>query len=471
MIKADRNSVLLSILIMLQPLLDIFSYFAIQLGMTTVTSLLRLAIFGIIMLYAFLLSDKKKVYCIFAAVIGVYFVLRAIVNARDGYALVSDVNGFLRTVQLPAMTLAFITLFRKAKAFPENLGRMFIINYIIIGASIILSFLIGKPVYTYYPDVGIKGWFYTGNSQSCILSIMALPALCYCYKKNDDLLFILTLVVAGVQMFLFGTQVALWSLFLVIGIFLVLLVWNREKKWAMLIALTVALLAVIIARPFSPSAQITSAEEGSLTYWENFLNEHPSGTTDPTEDPTDPTDSDTDQEKPIPPSASHLIGTLVEPLVRRFGYKEVLEVYGGDISAAELMDNRLMKVNFGKLAMAEKDFWHLLFGMEDRDIYIGNDSYDPENDFPALFFFYGIVGIVLYVAFLAYFAWLLLKDILKSLKKLPAEQVLIALNLVLAMGIAELSANVLRRPNVSIYISLLLAYAYYVCRVRKEQAQ
>ena len=97
------------------------------------------------------------------------------------------------------------------------------------------------------------------------------------------------------------------------------------------------------------------------------------------------------------------------------------------------------------------------------------ETFDPENDFPAIFFYYGIVGVLLYVAFLGYFAWLLIKDIFRSLKKLPVDKVVIALSLVLSMGCAELSANVLRRPNASIYISLLLAYAYYVCKVQKEQ--
>ena len=128
-----------------------------------------------------------------------------------------------------------------------------------------------------------------------------------------------------------------------------------------------------------------------------------------------------------------------------------------------------MKVNFGRLVMAEKDVWHWLFGVEDADMYFEGETFDPENDFPAVFFYYGIVGIALYVVFLGYFAVILIKDIFKNLKRLPVDKVLLGLSLVLSMGCAELSANVLRRPNASIFISLMLAYAYYVCKVEKEQ--
>ncbi len=450
MLKTDKNSMILAVLIMLQPVLDICSFFAIEYGMTAITSAVRLVIFAAIMVYAFLLSDKKKAYYIFAAVAGIYFVIRALLCARDGYELVSDVNGFLRTIQMPALTLAFITLFQRSKKFPEKMGKYFAINYVTIGISVLLSFLVGDPEYTYYPDIGIKGWFYTGNSQSCILTIMALPALCYFYRENKKLLFVLTLSVALVQMFFFGTLVTLWSIFLVCAVFLVLMIWNREKKWVMMGAVAVALIATAVAYPYSYSVQVSEAEGTSQQEWQEFLENQDK---DPDKDPED--------------TELLLKDTILEPLVERFGYENVLAVYGGEIDASELMDNRQLKINFGKLVMQEQDIWSLLFGFEDRDMYIGDETYDPENDFPAVFFFYGIVGVCLYIVFLGYFAWILLKDIFRSLKKLPVEQTILGLNLLLAMAIAELSANVLRRPNVSIFVSLMLAYAYYICKIRK----
>ena len=451
MLKTDKNSIILVVLIMLQPILDIASYFAIQTGMTSVTSLLRLVIFGAIMAYAFILSDRKKIYYVFAAILGVYWIVHMLICARDGYSLVSDTNGFLRTIQMPALTIAFITLFRRAKDFPQGMGKFLAVNYITIGLSILLSFALNMPVYTYYPDVGIKGWFAVGNSQSFIISVMAMPALYEAYRKKNNIAFIAVMVLAFTLMFLLGTMVALYSIFITAGAYLIIILWNREKRWMMVAALLIAILATVLAYPCSPNQQISVAEEESLLEWEEMLKD----------------EQNPDKE----PSASEndLQGTALEPMVDRFGYEKVLEVYGGSIEADELMDNRQRKVSFGRLVMAEKDVWHWLFGVEDADMYFEGETFDPENDFPAIFFYYGIVGVLLYVLFLGYFAWLLIKDIFSSLKKLPVDKVIIGLSLILSMGCAELSANVLRRPNASIYISLLLAYAYYVCKVKKGQ--
>lgn len=452
MLKTDRNSMILTVLIILQPILDIFSYFAVELGMTAATSALRLAIFGAIMVYAFLLSDRKKIYGVFALVMSVYWAIHMALCARDGYSLVSDVNGFLRTIQMPAMTLAFITLFRRSEQFPRETGKCFAINYVIIGASILLSFAVGMPVSTYKSGVGIKGWFFTGNSQSYIISVMAMLALYYFYHKKNNWAFVVTIVVAFVQMFLFGTQVALFSIFITAGSFLIILLWNREKRWIMAGALVLAMVITVVAFPHSPIHQQSAKEEIAMDRYEDLLGEGE------------------EQEKDPEEQENLLKDTILEDMVNRFGYDNVLEVYGGEIEAADLMDIRQMKVNFGRLVMKDKDIGTLLFGMEDADMVYNGNIYDPENDFPAVFFYYGIVGIALYVAFLGYFAWILCKDIFKSLKKLPVEKVVLALSLLLSIGCAELSANVLRRPNASIYISLLLAYAYYVCKVKKEQS-
>lgn len=452
MMKMDKNSIVLAVLIMLQPILDIASYFAIEIGMTAVTSALRLAIFAAIMIYAFILSDRKKVYGIFAGIMGVYWIAHMLVCARDGYSLVSDVNGFLRTVQMPALTFAFITLYKRSEKFPQEIGKYFAINYVIIGASILLSFLLDMPVSTYKSGVGIKGWFFTGNSQSYIIGVMAMLALYYFYNKKNNIGFIVTMLVAFVQMFFFGTLVALYSIFITAGVFLVIMLWNREKRWVMASALVVAVIVTLIALPYSPNRQQGAKEDAALSRWEDMLEEQEK---DPVQTPEE--------------EMHNLDETILKPLVDRFGYDKVLEVYGGEIEAPELMDYRQRKVSFGLLVMAEQDVWGWLFGIEDADMIYGDETYDPENDFPAVFFFYGIVGILLYLVFLGYFAVILCKDIFRNLKKLPVEKVIVGLSLLLSMGCAELSANVLRRPNASIFISLMLAYVYYLCKVQKEK--
>ena len=454
--KTDKNSLLLSVLILLQPILDICSYFAVKAGFTSVTTMLRLAIFGCLIIYAFLLSEKKKAYYIFAAIAGVYWLIHMAISARSGYqSVIADLNGFARTVQLPALTLAFITLFRRAQKYPFAMGKYFSINYFIIGGSIILSFLVNQPVYTYFPKIGVLGWFATGNAQSCIVSVLAIPALFYSYHRKSNVFFILTMLVAFSIMFFLGTQVALYSIFITGISFLAVMLWNREKRYVMAGALIVALLVTCIALPYSPCRKNANAEENSISRWEDYIDTGGIAVDTPSQQPETPT--------------YVLQDTLLQPLEERFGYEKVLEIYGGEIDAYELIDNRQRKINFCRLAMAEQDIWALLFGCEDMDFCYNGDTFDPENDFPAIFFYYGIVGLGLYLAFLLYFVIILAKDIFKSLKKLPREKVFLGLTLALSMGVAQLSGNVLRRPNVSIFLSLMLAYVYHICKIQKEQ--
>ena len=125
----------------------------------------------------------------------------------------------------------------------------------------------------------------------------------------------------------------------------------------------------------------------------------------------DPDDDEEDLEQEKADMAEILPNTILKNMADRFGVEKVIEVYGGSIDGAELMDTRQKKVNFGLLVMDEKDTLTWLFGCEDADMRHNGETFDPENDFPAIFFFYGIVGVLLYVVFLGYFALLLLKDI------------------------------------------------------------
>ena len=481
MVKTDKNSIILSILIMIQPILDICSYFAVEAGITTVTTMLRFAIFGAVMLYAFALSDRKKVYFIFAGVIGLYWIIHVLICARDGYSFVSDTNNLLRTLHMPALTIAFITLFKHANRYPENIGMCFSINYVIIAASIILSFIVNKPVYTYdrwidgiWAPVGIKGWFFAGNSQSCILALMAMLAMFDAYQKKKNLYFIGIMVLIFIMMFFFGTRVTYLSIFIIALSFLVLILWNREKRIVIPVALLLALAIAVVAYPYSPTYQIRATSYENETAWNEIIADTTNATTsiETTNATTsiETTPSISTPEKPQVPVQNQPVLTIgLETLGERFGLEKVLALYGNDIDAAELMDNRQLKVNFGKLLMAENDIWIRLFGCEYQDFYYRDGTYDPENDFSSLYFFHGYVGLALYAAFIAYFILLLAKDILQNLKFLPKEKVLLCLSLILVLGIAELSGHVLKRPSVSIYISLLLAYAYYICKKRKEQ--
>jgi nitrate reductase gamma subunit len=82
---------------------------------------------------------------------------------------------------------------------------------------------------------------------------------------------------------------------------------------------------------------------------------------------------------------------------------------------------------------------------------------DLENDWPAIFYYCGYVGFAAYVCLIAYFAFLIARRLLQDLRSaFTADNFIVLLCFVLLIGIAQYSGAVLRRPNVSIYLSLIL---------------
>ena len=65
----NRSHILAAILIIIQPVLDVVSYWMDQFAMSnTLTLLLRLGVLGLTLLFAFVITDKKHVYLIAATV-------------------------------------------------------------------------------------------------------------------------------------------------------------------------------------------------------------------------------------------------------------------------------------------------------------------------------------------------------------------------------------------------------------------
>lgn len=459
------------ILLLCQPLLDIMSYFAILGNVSSITTILRLLIFGCIMLWAFLISDNKKGYFIFAGIIGLYWVLHIVVNARGGYiSVVEDTAMYLRTIQGPALTIAFITFLKKSKNAGAQIGKAFWINFVTISLSIVLSFLVGMPDYTYnYTNIGIKGWFYTGNAQSCILAMMPLMAFYYVYSKKNMKLFMVSIIVIFGNLYFFGTKVTYYTIFISACTFLILLLWNREKDKKVYLAMIIAMGICLVTYKYSPCY-----ENQYKTYlaFEN-KNEHVQEIvqTDNTET-EDTGKEDTENievEKPLLTEA-HIktYNEMCPEMVEKFGVEKVAEAYDYSLDANVFMNQRTEKLTYSSLVMNEKDFLGKLFGFEYME-YIGPKGtiYDPENDFPALFYSYGYIGIALYILFIAYFALYALKVIILNLRKINFEMGALGVSLLLTLGTAQLSGNVFRRPNVSIYFAIMIAYLYVIC-IREE---
>jgi len=110
------------VLLLVQPVLDIISYWATEWEITTYTTIFRFLMFAGVLLYSFILSDRKGIYFLFGGVIALYWILHVVACLRSegGYlSPFTDLNNLLRTVQLPLFPLPPL-MNDDIRHFPEN---------------------------------------------------------------------------------------------------------------------------------------------------------------------------------------------------------------------------------------------------------------------------------------------------------------------------------------------------------------
>ena len=85
-----------------------------------------------------------------------------------------------------------------------------------------------------------------------------------------------------------------------------------------------------------------------------------------------------------------LMWHVIPEMFDRFGIERIMREYDMTTSAAELIDVRLMKRTYARMIWSETDTLTKLTGFEVSEIH--DPAYDPENDWPALYYYYGYLG-------------------------------------------------------------------------------
>ena len=205
----------LIVLMVIQPLMDILSFWTDRLGMSnTITLLLRFAVFAVVCVLGFVTSSRKKVYGIAIAACAFLFVGHCISCFIVGYQrIVYDLTNFVRVVQMPLFVLCFISFLRANEKCYRAFETGLMLDFWIITASVVVSVLTHTSSATYQStNVGILGWYSFGNAQSAIMSILAPIVILLCYRRKNFLLFTVTSVAALAQLYLMGTRLAFFSI-------------------------------------------------------------------------------------------------------------------------------------------------------------------------------------------------------------------------------------------------------------------
>lgn len=474
-------------LLLAQPLLDIISYWANEWAFTTLTTLVRFGMFAMVVVYGFIISDKKWAYIAGCAVMGAYWIVHVIacIRSEGGYVSpVSDMNNFLRTIHLPLFTFVFITIFKKSHLVPVYVQKAFVINMVVMMHALVLSYMTGSQIYTYtVAKLGLMGWASVHNSQSAILSFIVPLMLLYAYNKKNKIVYYATAFVCFINLFFVGTKVAYFSIFIISLSMMILLIIAGEKKLFYYAVLFVIALLCALCINHSIAVDVKITHTSSMAEKQQWV-----ANTMEQEEGEAPLPSHISWEiyNGLDPIKRFEIRRLYEkhlgPVVQRFGFERVFEEYDFSMVVAELTAARPMKRNFARMAFEDSNLLTKMFGYEycvlietyeytnyRGETYTVDYVFDLENDFPSVFYYSGYVGFAVYMLFLAYFVGLIFVAVVTRFKKcVNLENGLLAVTFGLMMGSSQYSGNVLRRPNVSIYISVILAYIYYVTVVKEN---
>ena len=146
----------------------------------------------------------------------------------------------------------------------------------------------------------------------------------------------------------------------------------------------------------------------------------------------------------------------------------VMEKCGFSNDVSQMTAARKTKIIFCELLMDEMPETSRLFGIERDAMTYKGESYDVENDFHGIYFLYGAVGLGLFIIFLAYFAVLIVIALFRNVQKyFTMEAGAYGMAFLLALANAYNTAGILRRPNASFYLSVILAVIFYLTRIKQ----
>lgn len=509
----NRLPTLVLILLVIQPAMDVLSYFLAEWGSNAVSTLLRFAILAAVAFLGFFLSDKKKMYFVFYGVTAAFWVAHAANCFRIGYASpVADAANFLRILNFPIFTLSFITFFQKGENVQKSVYIGFAVNLCEIIFFTVLPWALGTPVYTYGEDlkVGMLGWFSVPSAQSAIILLAVPLAILWAYRSGKYLLFLLTAALGFALMFVTGTKFTFYSIFIIAGAFAFVFALNLKLKSLKYVLPMLAVLVLVFGlRGKSPMALREQMSDYAKNNYAQLVNNSlaNSGADEETVNAIrNGFDAESSGEEVLEKVRRSLIGVytdkdvygnLYKNLYDRFGVYNVMDSYNNTSEPTVLSDSRVRKSTFTKLIWQEKDFATRLFGFEYNDVLMGDTIYDLENDFPAVYYFCGYIGFGLYMLFFVYFAFVILRAFFRDVAACAAERKgkpgnpiakgfgsfwqgvrrfltvemgAVGMTFILAILAAQISGNVLRRPNVTVYFAAAVACVYQLTvKARKDE--
>ncbi len=456
----------LALLIGMQPVLDALAWWQRN-GSFTPAGYVRLAIL-IALPLAVLLHSRSRSFCLGLAVIGGFCLLHLANDFRLGFlSPVYELSYLLRVIQMPVLCLCFVQTVRDERTKEQAL-RGLRIAIVLTALFLPLAYLTGTGNVTYGPGLGYSGWVIDDNrcANSILLVTLSAFALYFASQSGRRGLGALVPPLVGGYLFTNGTKACWYGLFVLCGGFAAYLLLERlllkkTGRTLLLLSLVLTMAAAAVLYPVSPRYRVDQRQEQALS----------AARLRDSRDRDRPADEGTYSRDPETRAyleklyRRHLAD--YPDLYRRFGMERVWEKHRFTRDPAILRDARRAERTYAGLIREDADGLTKLLGFEASQLGV-DGRYDLENDWHALFYDYGCLGFALYAGFVLAFLLRILRTLLRDLKgSLTPLNFTLLLCLALQLGLAHYSGALLRRPNVSVYLSLVLALIWHQTRRRE----
>ena len=464
-----RNHWLMALIVM-QPLLDIIAFWTKNPD-GTLAGYVRLLIMVCLPLYLLftLRGSERKSFIFWMLGIGLVCALHIANTIRTGpVSLGFDISYTAKVAQMPILAVCFMYSIKNDQTRNQAYWGLFFAAGI-TAAALGLSVLTGTANCTYGEGLGVSGWVIDDNrcANSIILVTLAAFSIFCAVKSDKPFVNIAVPVIAAVVLIANGTMTCYMSIFVIFIGFAVFLLLEKKIRGCNLNRLAViALVAVAIASaaayPLTPKYKIkqTQSDFAELTQ-DDFNDELGALGYD--------LDSMSNEEKLSNPEIHTALEDyywkclwIITPnMFERFDIDEIMLKYDFTTDAATLIDTRTIKNAYASLMWDHSDTLTKLFGIDVSDIWL-TGGMDLENDWPAIRYYYGYVGFAAYAAFILYFVYLIIRRLCRDFKgSFTADNFILLVTFALLIGLAQYSGAVLRRPNVSIYLALVLGLIHY----------
>lgn len=255
---------LLYIFILLQPFIDLFTALMTRfdVGIISVGIVIR-GLFILLMLgYLFFFSKSKykKKSITYIVLLGIFYILYLVTKSEIltnfGF-LFNEITYIFKYSYFIILFITFMNFIDEYKIDRKEILNLFVINLLVYSLLIIIPFITGTGFNSYNNNegYGIVGWFYSANEISAILT-MIYPFLFLYLDHKFNVKNCLLILITIITIIIIGTKAPYYGMLIInvaMLIYFLITYIRKKEKLKQLIFMAIIILCSLLAQTYTPA--------------------------------------------------------------------------------------------------------------------------------------------------------------------------------------------------------------------------